>query len=174
MAFAPLIFSSLIWSGGWAFASRLFGGHAHFGRHVFIAASGLLVAQVWAALGSVFAYAFSWEFLSRYDSHVYVAIACATLYFHLCTIKPRHPKRMFSVAMLMCCIGSALVLMLNYQRSGRLTDELYMSDLYFPALRMNKNATMNGFFNAAESLKTEVDHQRHQMIQPVDIETETD
>lgn len=164
IALASILATSLVWSGIWAFTNRLFGGHARFGRHLFIAASGLAVAEIWGLLSSVLGYAFSWEILSRYGSHVFIAIAAATLYFHLSTIKPRHSRRLPATALMLSLLGSGLVLLINHQRTGRLVDEFYMSALYAPALRVSKNHSVDEFMSAAQKLKAEVDQDRNKVL----------
>ncbi|MDO8654323.1 MAG: FHA domain-containing protein [Undibacterium sp.] len=163
IALASILATSLIWCGIWAFANRLFGGHARFGRHLFIAASGLAVAELWGLVSSVLGFAFSWEALSRYGSHIFIAIAAATLYFHLRTIKPRRSRRLLVTALMLSLLGSGLVLLINHQRTGRLADEFYMSALYSPALRLSKNHSVDDFMSAAEKLKADVDNERNKV-----------
>ncbi|CAN5907852.1 hypothetical protein BH11PSE12_BH11PSE12_26140 [soil metagenome] len=160
IALASILASAILWSGIWAFANRLFGGHARFGRHMFIAACGLVAAEMWNISSSLLGFALSWETLSRYGSHALVLIAATTLYFHLVTIKPRHPRRLLVTALVLSLLGSGLVLLMNYQRSGKLADEFYMSSVYPPALRLSKEHSVEHFMTAAEKLKAGVDAER--------------
>jgi pSer/pThr/pTyr-binding forkhead associated (FHA) protein len=160
IALAPVLATGLVWSGMWAFANRLFGGHARFGRHLFIAACGLMLAELWSFLSSILAFAFSWEILTRYGSHMFVAIAGGTLYFHLITIKPRPGRRLLITVALLSGLGSSLVLMMNHQRNGRMADEFYMNDLLSPSLRISNNHSVDDFLLRADKLKTGVDKGR--------------
>ena len=64
----------IIWCGCWAFANRVIGGHTRFGRHLFIVACAIVCSDLWELISSTFSYAFSWEFLSHYGSHISMAI----------------------------------------------------------------------------------------------------
>lgn len=174
MTLAQILATALFWSGIWAFANRLFGGHARFGRHLYIAACGMTAAQLLSYLSALAGYAFSWEILTRYSSHLFVAIAAATLYFHLITIKPRLRKRLLASALLFSLMGSGLVLMTNYQRNGRLADEFYMNDLFAPALRVSGNHSVGHFMSGAEKLQAKVDAERSKVVGHNEAEGEGD
>ncbi len=164
IALAQVVATVSLWSGIWAFANRLFGGHARFGRHLFIAACAMSAAQVFGYLSSLLGFAFSWEVFTRYGSHVFIAILACTLYFHVSTIRPRHAHRLILNAIILSVMGSGLMLMTNYQRSGRLADELYMNDLFSPALRMSGNDSVAHFMTSAEKLKARVDSERSKEV----------
>ena len=164
MALAPLFAGAMLWCGVWGFANRLFGGHARFGRHLFIAASGLLAAELWSFLSAVVAFSFSLELLTRYGNHIFVAIAVTTLYFHLSTIKHPRGRRLLFTMITLAALGSGLVLMVNHQRNGRLADEFYMSRLFTPALRLSKDHSVDEFMAGADKLKAQVDQKRKKDI----------
>lgn len=174
MGLAPVLAAILIWCGIWAFANRLFGGHTRFGRHVFIAASGMLIAQLWSYLSSILGFAFSWEFLSRYGSHILVMIGAAGLYFHLATIKPRHGRGLVVTTVILSLLGSGLMLMTNYQRSGKLADEFYMTDLFSPSMRLSKNHSVDDFMSAANALKADVDSERSKIVDQGDTDNDAE
>lgn len=160
MIIAYAVGAGLIWASIWAVANRLFGQTARFGRHLFIIGCGLLAMEVWELGSSMAAYALSLEVLTRYGRHMFIVIVCAMIYFHLCTIKPQHPRRFALVAVVLAIIGSTLILLSNLQISGRLADEPYMSVLYPPALRLSPNHATATFFQEAASLQQGVDTER--------------
>lgn len=160
MIIAYAVGAGLIWASIWAVANRLFGQTARFGRHLFIIGCGLLAMEVWELGSSMAAYALSLEVLTRYGRHMFIAIVCAMIYFHLCTIKPQHPRRFALVAVVLAIIGSTLILLSNLQIGGRLADEPYMSVLYPPALRLSPNHATATFFQEAASLQQGVDTER--------------
>ena len=164
MAMAGILSVGLIWSGIWTFANRLFSGHARFGRHVFIAACGMVVLEIFGHLSSLLAFAFSWEALSRYGNHIAIAFGATMVYFHLTTIKPRATRRAMVTAISISIMGSAFMLMTNYQRSGKLMDELYLREMYSPSLRVSKNHSLDQFMAGAAKLKTEVDAERSKIV----------
>lgn len=164
MTMAGILSAGLVWSGVWTFANRLFSGHTRFGRHVFIAACGMVTLEIFGHLSSLAAFAFSWESLSRYGSHVSIAVGATMVYFHLTTIKPRASHRAMMTAISLSVLGSGFMLMTNYQRSGKLMDELYMREMYSPSLRVSKNYSVDHFMANAEKLKTQVDGERKKIV----------
>jgi hypothetical protein len=155
----------LLWSGGWSLANRLFGGQTRFGRHLFIAASGLVVMEIVSMLASLAAYAFSLESLTRYGSHVAVAIGAGMVYFHLVTINPLQKRKRFAVtAVLLFFLGSGMTLIVNYQSRGHLADELYMSELFSPSLRLSSDKSIEQFIAESKQLKPKIDAERNEML----------
>lgn len=160
MIIAYALAGGLVWASIWAVANRLFGHVARFGRHLFIIGCGLLAMEVWELTSNVAAYALSLEALTRYGRHMFIVIVCTMIYYHLCTIKPQHPRRAGLVAVVLAILGSTLILLSNLQVSGRLADETYMSVIYPPALRLSPNHTTDAFFRDAASLQRAVDAER--------------
>jgi len=173
-----LIFSIVtVWCGCWSFANRVIGSHARFGRHLFIVASALLLMDVWDILSITTAYAYSLEFLTRYSAHMMMAISAGMVFFHLKAINSQHPKRFASLCIILAMLGSGLIMLNNYQRDGRLGDELYMSHLLPPAIRQSANQPVAEFIKDAEKLRAKVDVERlkpinNNSLMPIDVETE--
>ncbi|MDZ5635575.1 MULTISPECIES: FHA domain-containing protein [unclassified Janthinobacterium] len=168
MIIAYALAGGLVWASIWAVANRLFGHVARFGRHLFIIGCGLLAMEVWELGSNVAAYALSLEVLTRYGRHMFIVIVCVMIYYHLCTIKPQHPRRFGLVAIVLAILGSTLILLSNLQASGRLADEPYMSVIYPPALRLSPNHTTDAFFRDAASLQRAVDAERGQAAKGAD------
>ena len=160
MVIASALGAGLVWAAIWAVANRLFGHTARFGRHLFIIGCGLLAMEAWELGSNVAAYAFSLEVLTRYGRHMFIVIVCAMIYYHLCTIKPQHPRRFGLVSVVLAIIGSTLILLSNLQISGRLADELYMSAIYPPALRLSPDHATDAFFRDAAALQRGADAER--------------
>ena len=160
MIIAYALGGGLVWASIWAVANRLFGHVARFGRHLFIIGCGLLAMEAWELGSNVAAYALSLEVLTRYGRHMFIVIVCAMIYYHLCTIKPQHPRRFGLVAVVLAILGSTLILLSNLQISGRLADEAYMSVIYPPALRLSPDHTTDAFFRDAARLQRAVDAER--------------
>ncbi len=150
----------LIWSGCWAFANRVLSGKLRFGRHLLIAAIAMVAMDVWDLVSISLAYIFSLEFLSRYGSHMYMVIAGGMLFYHLHTINQQHPKRLMKISAALALLGSSIILMSNYQRSGSFADELYMSELLPPSLRLSGNQNIGDFMQDAQTLKSASDIER--------------
>lgn len=160
LAIAYLLGGALAWSGFWAFANRLFGGHPRFGRHLFIVACGLLAVQAWSAASNVAAYAFSMEMLTRYGGIGSIAIAAGMVFFHLSTITPHRVQRFGTACVLLAMLATGIMLMNNYQTTGRAAGELYMHELLPPEIRVSKDKPVAQFMADAAKLKTKVDAER--------------
>ncbi len=160
LVIASGIGAGLVWSGVWALANRLFGGHARLGRHLFILGSGLVAIGAWKALSSVLAYAWSAEIFTRYGNHVVMLILVAMIYNHLRTIKPHKPRTFISSCAIFLALGSGLILMRNYESAGRLRDELYMSVILPPEVRRSKDHSVDEFMDSAAKLKASADEAR--------------
>lgn len=164
LAIALIAGSAMIWSGIWSFANRLFGGQSRFGRHLFIVGCGAVAMEVWSLASAVIAYAFSLDALTRYGSHALLAITAGMVFFHLQTINPGHTKRFLTTSILMALISSALLLVGNYQGSGRLAGELYMPHLLPPSVRMSADKSVDQFLNDAKKLQARVDAERGKSV----------
>jgi hypothetical protein len=127
------------------------------GRHLFILGSGLIAIGAWKAVSSVLAYAWSAEAFTRYGNLATLGLGCGMVFFHLRTILPRHPRRLASMSALLFAAGTGLLLMNNYQSTGRLSNELYMSVLLPPAVRQSPDHSVDEFMQQAARLKQQAD-----------------
>ncbi|WP_036168596.1 FHA domain-containing protein [Massilia sp. 9096] len=152
--------AALLWSGAWAFANRLFGRHARLGRHLFIIGCGVVALGGYALLASTLGYAFSLEAFTHYASHVATVLVAATIYFHLCTIKPPNRRRYRWICTGLAVLGSVLILTANVQRTGRFSDELYMATLMPPQLRVSQDKGVDQFMREVEGMKESLDRSR--------------
>ena len=160
LALAYGLGAGLVWSGLWAFGNRLFGRHARLGRHLFIFGSGVAALMLFRLASSAVGYAWSIEVFTRYGSHVAIALVAGMVYFHLTTVKPEPRRRHAIVCAALALLGSGLVLISNEQRNGRLADELYMSVLLPPEMRVTPDASIDEFMADVAAMKQELDRER--------------
>jgi hypothetical protein len=163
-AAAFAIVAALVWCGSWGLVNHQFGGHARMGRHLFIVGSALLALTAFRVASSVVAYAFSLEWLTRYSSHVFIAIACALLYYHLVTVNPQRGRRNAILCSVLFVLGSGLTLLSNVQRTGRMADELYMPLLLPPSLRASPDHSVDEFMGRARMMQARVDQERTRKV----------
>jgi len=152
----------LLWSGLWAFLNRLFGRYTRLGRHLFIFGCGMAALVGFRLLAALLAYAFSWEWLTRYGSHAAVATIAGIIYFHLATITPPLRRRLRMLCAGAAVLASCLVLIVNQQRHGRVADELYMDVLLPPQLRASPDATVADYMGTVEAMRKELDGEREE------------
>ncbi len=148
------------WSGIWAVFSKLFTGHARFGRHLFIASAGLAFLELWEHVSGLIAYAFSWEFLTTFSSHPVIVICAVVLYFHMRTAGNNRPGRLKVYLAALAILGSVISMTKTYQASNHLSDELYMSRIYPPAVRFSRDHSLEEFMVDMKTLKEQVDTER--------------
>lgn len=151
---------ALGWSGIWALFSKLLSGHARFGRHLFIVGAGLAFLELWEHFSSMLAYAFSWEFLAIFSPHPVIVICTIVLYFHMLTAGNKRPGRLKLYLAVLALLGSGIIMTTTYQDSNHLSDELYMSQIYPPALRISRDHQLEEFMADMQSLKAQVDEER--------------
>jgi len=159
-ALAGGLAAALLWGGAWAFANRLFGRHARLGRHLFVFGCGITALAGWIAVGSLLAYAFSAESITHYGSHLVTVLVAGIVYFHLSTIRPRNHVRYRWICAGLAVLSSSLILAGNVQRTGRFSDELYMSVLLPPTMRLSPDHGVDEFMRDVEAMKGPLDRSR--------------
>jgi len=148
------------WSGIWALANRAFAGSAHFGRHLFTLACGLGTLTLLDYLCALLGFGLSWEWATRYSSHLQTAIVAGTVYYHLRHISSRQRNRLKIICASLWLIGVGLMLITNYQATNTYADELYMHEQLPPALRLSRDHSLSEFEQSIEQLKSEIDAER--------------
>jgi len=151
---------ALLWGGAWACANRLFARHARLGRHLFVFGCGVTALAAYVLLGSTLAYAFSAEAFTHYASHVAVVLVAGAVYFHLCTIRPQNRVRYRWICAGLAVLCSSLILAGNIQRTGRVSDELYMAVLMPPTVRVSPDHGLDEFMRGVEAMKGPLDRSR--------------
>lgn len=145
------------WSGLWAVANKLFGGQLRFWRHVGIACAAYLVADAVQLLSHLTAFAFSLEALSRFAPVLTVLVLAGALYAHLATILPRRRAGLAWTVVAVVAVGVPSWLGAQWLNRMRLSNELYMSSLFPPSLRVAPAVPVPQFLHEAESLRGKLD-----------------
>lgn len=171
-AVISVLLAAVLWSGIWAAANRLFGRTPRFGRHLFIVACAMVGLQLWNALSTSLSFMFSWEWFSRYGSHVEILGLAIAIYLHLSTIKRRYTRSLLIVCLFCSALGSGLILMTHQRNSGSFADEVYMGDLFAPGLHVAHDDDVDHFIQTVDKLKSQVDKERSKVIAPADMELE--
>lgn len=147
----------LVWCGAWTLLSKIFTRQAHFGWHLRVALTALLVWEGARLLTSLIAFAFSWTWPTDFAFVPDYLVAGLLLYFHLQAVDTHRPRRIQVFAATTVACGIALHLWFNWQNSQRLGDELYLTSLYPPALRLAKPVDTASFLQRVEPMKTRLD-----------------
>jgi FHA domain len=146
-----------VWCGLWALLSKTFTRQARFGWHlrVFLFAGIALLAV--DHLPGLLAFALSWPWLSSFDFIALYAVAAATLYYHLLAVELSRPRLLRACAAVGCAVAVVLTLWFNMQRTERFGEELYMSHLYAPALRLARPAGVDQYLEGVAALQGTLD-----------------
>jgi pSer/pThr/pTyr-binding forkhead associated (FHA) protein len=160
MTIATWLGFAAVWSGIWALANRAFAGGAHFGRHIFTLACGLGALTLMDYICLFLAFGFSWEWATRYSSHLQIAIVATTIYYHLRHISSRQRHRLKTICISLWLIGASLTLIKNYQATNSYADELYMSEQLPPALRVSRDHSLREFDQSIGELQKTIDEER--------------
>jgi hypothetical protein len=151
------IVGAAVWCTVWALLSKTFTRQAHFGWHlrVFLVASIALLAVT--TLPTLLAFALSWPWLTDFDFVGSIAVIAAALYFHLLAVEPARHRLLKWVAVTCAVVGVLLSLWFNVQRSDQFGDELYMSHLFPPALRLARPISTDAFIDGLAPLQATLD-----------------
>jgi FHA domain len=151
------VVATAVWCGAWALLSKTFAHQARFGWHlrVFLLASiGTLAVTVLPPLA---AFTLSFPWIADFAFVAAIGVGATGLYYHLLAVEPARHRLMKAVAITGAAVGIALTLWFNLQRGDRWGDELYMSHLFPPALRLARPVAPDAFVGGLAPLKAVLD-----------------
>lgn len=146
-----------IWSGMWATGSRLLRHRFEFWRHARIAFGFSLIMSIAALILPVVSYASGWVVFSRVSGLVAAGLVWAMVTAHLRLVLTVRPRVLTLVMAALFVAGVSLYVTRTYQVHDRLFDELYVSTLAPPAVRLAPAVTPGRFIEEARSLQAIVD-----------------
>jgi hypothetical protein len=151
------LLGAAVWCSSWALLSKTFTRQARFGWHlrVFLYASLALLAV--AALPALLAFAFSWPWLTDFDFIGSIVVIAAALYFHLLAVEQTRHRVLKWAAATCAVVGVAVAFWFNVQRTDQFGDELYMSHLFPPALRLARPVPVDAFVDGLATLQSTLD-----------------
>ncbi len=143
----------VVWSGLWALATKLFGGQARFWRHVRIASLAFVAAELMEFVAQVLAFAFSWENVSRFGYLALVLAAAVGIYRHLLVAAP-HSRRGLAVGVaLVVVLGVPTIWGTQWLKNKRLSNQLYMAQIFPPSWRIAKPESVPQFLDQAAGIE---------------------
>lgn len=146
-----------IWSGLWAVTNKVFDGRLQFWRHARIASTIYLAVEALQLATSLIAFTFSWEALSRFAYVLMVLLLAGGLYAHLAAVLPRRRVGLAWTVGAMVVLGVPAWLGAQWLDRMRLSNELYMSSLFPPSLRVAPAIPVPMFLVLSESLRERLD-----------------
>jgi hypothetical protein len=151
------VLGGALWCGAWALLSKTFTRQARFGWHLRVFLSSGVALLVVGSVPAAIAFALSWPWLTDYAFVGDIGVAATALYFHLLAVEPARHRAMRWAALSCALTGLAVTLWFNQQRSDRFGQELYMSHLFPPALRLARPVPVSTFVDSLGSLKAALD-----------------
>jgi len=145
------------WSGLWAVANKMFAGRLQFWRHVRIACTVYLASEALRLVAHLAAFSFSLEALSQFASVLGVLVLAWALYAHLATVLPRRSVGLAWTVAAVVALGVPAWLGAQWLNRMRLTNEMYMSSLFPPSLRVAPTAPVDQLLQDAEALRAKLD-----------------
>lgn len=145
------------WSFLWALGSKLFQHRLDYLTHVRIASAGLLGSSLLGAVLGVLAFSTSLESLSRIRGATEAIVLALAVFAHLVVVMPQRRRAFAWIVSAGVLTGLSLTALLQYNRSGRLTEELYLTTLPPPAFRLAPAVSPKAFIEEAASLKDSLD-----------------
>ena len=146
-----------VWCGAWALLSKTFTHHARFGWHLRVFLFSSIATLVVGTLPSLLAFTFSWPALSDFAFVGVYGVAAIALYFHLLAVEPARHRVLKWVAAVCAVVGVGLTMWFNLQRGDQFGEELYMSHLFPPALRLARPVTTDKFTADLATLQAVLD-----------------
>jgi hypothetical protein len=143
----------VVWSGLWALATKLFSGQARFWRHVRIASLAFVAADLMEFVTQVLAFAFSWENVGRFGYLALVLAAAMGIYRHLLVAAP-HSRRGLAVGVaLVVLLGLPTMWGTQWLKNQRLSNQLYMAQMFPPSWRIARPESVPQFLNDAAGIE---------------------
>ncbi len=151
------VVAAAVWCGLWALLSKTFTRRGRFGWHLRVFLIAGCVLLVVGLVPNLLAYSLSWPWLGDFGFIATYAVGGVAFYCHLLAVEPARPRLMRWVAVAGVVAAVALSLWQNQQRSDRYGDELYMSHLFPPALRVAKPVSTDQFMSGVAALQARLD-----------------
>jgi hypothetical protein len=146
-----------LWCGLWSLLSKTFTRQTRFGWHLRVFLFAGIVLLVVDRLPGLLAFALSWSWLSNFSFIAIYGVVAATLYYHLLAVELSRPRLMRLAAFAGAAVAVALTLWFNVQRNERFGEELYMSHLYLPALRLARPVNVDRYLEGVAALQAGLD-----------------
>ncbi len=156
-ALLTLATGAVAWCGVWALLSKTFTRQACLGWHVRVFLLGSVALLAIGAVPPVLAFAFSWPWLTDFAFVATFVVGGITVYFHLLAVEPARKALMRGMVAAGVLAGIGLTLWLNETRTDLFGDELYMSHLLPPTMRLARPVPADRFVDRLTALKPRLD-----------------
>ena len=143
----------VVWSGLWALATKIFSGQARFWRHVRIASLAFVAAELMEFMAQVLAFSFSWENVGRFSYLLLVLAAAVGIYRHLVVAAPQSRRGLAMGMALVVLLGLPTMLGTQWLKNKRLSNQLYMAQMFPPGWRLAAPVPVDQFLQEAAGIE---------------------
>jgi hypothetical protein len=153
----------LVWTGGWATASRVFSGQAGFERNLAIALAGALLFELGGQAAGIAAFALSWSALSTYAYAGAWALLAVVGFLHMRAIGTSRLWLKGGTIAAFAVVAIAMQTLLQFDRRTDIPNAEQKSEVRHhlpPAFRLVPLQSEANFLAAAAQLKTKLDNDR--------------
>lgn len=150
------------WCGGWALLSKVMTRRSHFVWHVRVALLASLAWESMRVLPGLLSFMFSQPWISNFGFVLPQVVLAVAVAFHLRQVEPKHPKRRRVLAGVVLALGLGLNFWLNLQANDDWGQDLYLSHLYPPELRLAPARDLDHFMRSVAGLQDALDKEAAQ------------
>jgi hypothetical protein len=145
------------WCGAWGLLSKLMTRRSHFGWHVRVALLASLAWDLTRGLPGLLAFTLSQPWISSFGFVLPLGVLAWAVATHLRQVEPRHAGRRRVVACLVFIGALGAQLSLNLQSNDRWGQDLYLTHLYPPELRLAPTRDLERFMQGVAGLRDDLD-----------------
>jgi hypothetical protein len=161
--FTPLLILTIVvsvWTAGWSVVTRVFTGHARFGRHFLIVAAGLLAYSIYDEAAEIGAFAWSWTALATTSFVVAWVLLGGICLAHLFAINRARRPLKIAIACVLAAAGIAMQTLKQSEFRSHYGQPVTLSRLEPPGLRMVAPQRESAFFTDSAALRESLDKAR--------------
>ncbi len=164
----------LFWTLPWSFIGKIWTGAAAFVTHLRIASLAGLGVSCCLMLTHVLAFSFSLPWLGQFDSAwIFMGMALAG-WHHLRVASSLSRRVVTAIALGLMVLAIAWMLGERWQTRQRLTEHLFMQELYQPGWRWAQPVDMESYLQRLPELQAPLEAKRLQLEAQADADTPDD
>jgi FHA domain len=152
-----LLGALFIWSGGWAFITRLMRGVPKFASHLLVAALGVVVFMLSSIVIDALSFMFNLSALYKWRGVFAVAMGAALIAAHVYLTNGAQSRWMGGFIALAAAGVLSMSFLTSYQSHKTISPGGFMSSVFPPAWQLSGSKSTEDFFNRVKLDKAEID-----------------
>jgi FHA domain len=152
-----LLGALFVWSGGWAFITRLLRGVPKFAPHLLVAAVGAIVFMLTSIVIDALSFMFNLSGLYKWRGIFAVAMGAALIAAHVYLTNGSLSRWMSGFIALAAAGVLSMSFLTSYQSHKTISPGGFMSSVFPPAWQLSGSKSPEDFFNRVRRDKAEID-----------------